>query len=144
MVRTTARAGDGAAVCELDSRDGAGVGRDPSRFPFDDGQICRLADELLHGAPIELSVGLGARPLNGGTLAAVEDAELDAGGVGGARHHAVERVDLAHQMAFAQAPDRRIARHFADRCEAMGDERRRGAAASGRGSRLRIPHARRR
>ena len=101
------------------------------------------ADERLHGAPIELSVGLGARPLDGGTLAAIEDAELNAGRVGGARHHAVERVDLAHQMALAQAADRRIAGHFADRRETVGDERGRGAAARrrGRGFASRMPAA---
>ena len=96
-------AGDDAAVGELDSRDGAAFGHDPGRFPFDHGQVRRFGDERLHGAPIELAVGLGARPLDGGTFAAVEHAELDAGRVGGAPHHAVERVDLAHQMALAQA-----------------------------------------
>ena len=39
----------------------------------------------------------------------------------------VERVDLAHEMALAEAADRRIAGHFADGGEAMGDERGRGA-----------------
>ena len=126
-------AGDRAAVRELDARYGAGVGCDPSRLPFDDGQVRGLGDQRLHGAPIELTVRLGARPLNGGALAAVEDAELNAGSIGGARHHAVERVDLAHQMALAQAADRRVAGHFADRREAVGDERGWRAAARRRG-----------
>ena len=137
-------AGDRAAVGELDARDGAGVGCDPSGFPFDDGQVRRLGDQRLHGAPIELSVGLGARPLDGGTLAAIEDAELNAGRIGGARHHAVERVDLAHQMALAQAADRRVAGHFADRRETMGDERGSRRRSAPPRSRLRIPHGRRR
>ena len=47
----------------------------------------------------------------------------------------VERVDLTHEMALAQASDRRIARHRADGREAMGDERDLGAhACGGRGS----------
>ena len=143
VVSTTARAGDRAAVSELDARDGAGVGRDPGGFAFDDGQVRRFADERLHGAPVELAVGLGARPLDGGALAAIEDAELDAGRVGGARHDPVQRVDLAHQMALAEAADRRIAGHLADRCEPMGDERGRGAAARrrGRGFAARMPAA---
>ena len=120
-------AGDHAPVGEVDSGDGAGSRGDPRRFAFDHGQVRRFGDESLHGAPVELAVGLGARALDGGALAAVEDAELNAGSVGGARHHAVERVDLAHQMALAQAPDRRIARHFADGRETVGDERGRGA-----------------
>ena len=45
---------------------------------------------------------------------------------------AIERVDLAHEVALADAADGRIAGHFADRGGAMGDERGRGAAARGR------------
>ena len=126
-------AGDRAAVSELDAGDGAGVGGDPSRLPFDDGQVRGFGDERLHGAPVELAVGLGARPLDGGAFAAIEDAKLNAGRIGGARHHAVQRVDLAHQMALAQTADRRIAGHFADCCETMGNERGRGATARRRG-----------
>ena len=59
--------------------------------------------------PIELAVGLRARALHRRALAPVQQAELDAGGVGGPAHDPVQRVDLAHQMAFAQAADRRIA-----------------------------------
>ena len=33
------------------------------------------------------------------------------------RHLAAERVDLAHQVAFADPADRRIARHLADMVE---------------------------
>ena len=126
-------AGDRAAVSELNSGDGAGVGRDPSRLSLDDGEVRRLGDQRLHGAPVELPVGLGARPLDGGSLAAVEDAELNAGRVGGARHHAIERVDLAHQMALAQAADCRVAGHLADRRETVRDQRGRRATARRRG-----------
>ena len=89
-------ASDRAAVRQLDPGDCAGCGRDPSRFPFDDGQVRSLGDEILHGAAIELPVGLSARSLDGGTLAAVEDAELDAGRIGRTRHYAVQRVDFPH------------------------------------------------
>src|SRR5262249_18747255 len=58
-----------------------------------------------------------------GPFAAIEHAELDAGKIGDLPHKAVERVDLTHKMAFAQASDRRIARHRADGREAMSDER---------------------
>ena len=133
VVRTIAAAGDRAAVSELDSRDGAGVGSDPGGFAFDDGQVRGLADERLHGAPIELSVGLGARALDGWAFAAIEDAELNARRIGGARHDAIERIDLAHQMALAQAADRRIAGHLADCRETVGDQRGSGAAARRRG-----------
>ena len=48
-------------------------------------------------------------------LAAVQDAELDARPVDRPAHDAVERIDLAHEMALAEPADRRIARHLADR-----------------------------
>ena len=73
---------------------------------------------------IELAVGLGARAAHRRPLAAVEHAELDAGAVDGAAHDAVERVDLAHQMALAEPADRRVARHLADRRALVGQQER--------------------
>ena len=46
------------------------------------------------------------------------------GSPGGAAHHPVQRVGLAHQMALAQAANRRVARHFADCGGPVGGERR--------------------
>jgi hypothetical protein len=43
--------------------------------------------------------------------AAVQQLELDAGRVNRPAHQAPERVDLANQMAFRRAADRRITRH---------------------------------
>ncbi len=87
-------------------------------------QVGRGADGGLHGGLVELAVGLGARALHGRALGAVEQAELDAGGVGHPAHQAVEGVDLAHQVALAEAADGRVARHLADGGEAVRDERR--------------------
>ena len=71
-------------------------------------------------------------PRTAGPLAPVEDAELDAGLVRDAAHQPVERIDLADEMALAEAADRRIAGHGADRGEAMRDQRRARAQARGR------------
>ena len=73
----------------------------------------------LHGVAVEFAVGLAAGAVDGGAFAAVEESELDSGLVGDATHEAVEGVDLAHQMAFAEAADGRIAGHFAERVEAV-------------------------
>ena len=94
------------------------------RLPLDDGEIRRLQQLRLHGAGVELAVGLGARPAHGRALATVEKAELDSGLIGDAAHHAVEGIDLAHQMALAEPADGRIAGHGADGRELMGDKRR--------------------
>ncbi len=103
---------------------------------FDDGKIGALGEQRLHRLAIELAVGLGARPAHGRALAAVQDAELDPGAVDDARHHAIERVDFAHQMPLGQAADRRVARHFADRLPAVRQQQRVGAQTRRRVGRL--------
>ena len=91
---------------------------------LDDLEVGGGADRRLHGLAVELAVGLGARALHGRALGAVEQAELDAGGVGDAAHEAVERIDLAHQVALAEPADGRVAGHLADGREGVRDERR--------------------
>jgi hypothetical protein len=88
-------------------------------------------DRRLHGPAVELAVGLGAGALHRGAFAAVQHPELDAGGVGDPSHEAVKGVDLAHQMALAEAADSRVAGHLADVGEAVGDEGRPGAEPRG-------------
>ena len=96
---------------------------------FDDFQVRGGADRCLHGLAIKLAIGLGAGALHRRAFAPVQHAELDAGEVGDLAHEAVEGVDLAHQVALAEAADGRIAGHFADRSEAVGDQRRARAHA---------------
>src|SRR5438046_561573 len=79
---------------------------------FDNLERVCFREELADGLAIELAVGLRARPAHRGALAAVEDAELDPRAIDRAAHDAVERIDLAHQMAFADSADRRVARHL--------------------------------
>ena len=119
----------------------------PSTQPFvdqqgrgrarDDGQIGLGCDRSLHGLPIELAVCLGAGTAHGRALGAVEQAELDAGLIGHPAHQPVQRIDLAHQMAFAKPADGRIAGHFADRVGAMGQQGGAGAQAGCSGRCLR-------
>ena len=144
MVRTTAPQPIERPSAELNSGDRARLGQEARRFAFDDGEIRSLGDQVLHRAPIELPVRLGAGALDSRTLAAVEDAKLDAGLVGGARHHAIQRVDLAHQMSLAKAADRRVARHFADRSRNDGSPARLRRLSAPRRSPLRTRHGRRR
>ena len=124
-----------AAIGQPDARD-ALLDDEIVHLGFDHGQIRGLADRLLHRRRIKLAVGLGARAAHRRSLAAIEHPELDAAGIGDAAHEAVERIDLAHQMALAEPADGRIARHRADGREAMGDQRRPRAHAGGRGRRL--------
>ena len=52
--------------------------------------------------------------MDGGALARVEQAALDARPVRRNAHLAAERVDLADKVALAGASDRRVARHHRD------------------------------
>src|SRR5262245_26152183 len=70
-------------------------------------------EQVLHRPAVELAVRLSAWPPNGWALAAIEDTELDPRQVGGPAHHAVERIDFAHEMALGQSPDRGVAGHLA-------------------------------
>ena len=92
-----------------------------------DSEIRLVREHVLHGAAVELAVGLGARPLHGRPLAAVENAELDAGAVDHPAHDAVEGIDLAHEMPLAEPADRRVARHLADGVGLVGDQQGAGA-----------------
>ena len=44
-------------------------------------------------------------------MAAIEQAELNPGRIGGAPHQAIKRIDLAHKVPLAQAANGRVARH---------------------------------
>ena len=62
--------------------------------------------------------------------------KLDAGVVGGQRHDAAERVNLAHQMAFPQPANRRIATHLPYGLDVVRQRQRPGAGSRRRQRRL--------
>ena len=101
-----------------------------------DGEIVLGSQRRLHRGAIELAVRLGARPAHRRALAAVEHPKLDAGGIRDPAHHAVQRIDLAHQMALADPADRGIAGHLADGLELVRQQQRARAKPRGRGRRL--------
>ena len=82
--------------------------------------------------PIEGAVGLRAGGANRGPLRGVQGAKLDAGLVRGDGHRAVQRIDFLDQVALADAADRRVAGHLAERLDAMGQQQ--GPAAQPRRS----------
>ena len=57
-------------------------------------------EHFAHFDAVELLVALGARTPDGGAARGVEQAELDADGVGDLAHDAAEGIDFAHQMAL--------------------------------------------
>ena len=83
----------------------------------DDGQVRIVPEFCLHVLAVKLAVGLGPRAPDGRTLGPVQHAELDAGAIGHAAHQAVEGIDFPDQVALAQAPESRVARHLAERLD---------------------------
>src|SRR6516165_11044392 len=78
---------------------------------FNRREIANVANRVLHGRRIQLAISLGARAAHCRSLAPVEHAKLDSGGIRHAAHQAVERVDLANEMTLAKSADRWIAGH---------------------------------
>jgi hypothetical protein len=122
-----------AAVGEAHARHGAISQDQIIHLAFDHGEVFGCADGPLHRGRIELPVGLGARSADRRALAPIEHAELNSALVRDATHQAIERVDLAHQMALAEPADRRVARHRPDGREPMRDQRSPRTHARGRG-----------
>ena len=122
-----------APVRESHRRDAALRENQVVRLALEHFEPLGFADRLLHRCGVKLAVSLGARPAHRRALAAVEHAELDPAVIGYAAHQAVERIDLAHQVAFAEPSDRGVARHRADGREPVGQERGAGAHARRRG-----------
>ena len=96
----------------------------------------RRCDRLLHRQTIKLSIGLGARPSDGRSFGPIENPELNSGRIRDSPHQPIERVDLPHQLALPEAPDRGIARHGPDGGMRLRDERR--SRAKPRRSRSRL------
>ena len=124
--------GELAAIHQAHAGDAAIGDNEVVGLGLDQGEVSLRGDLALHCLRIEFAVGLGAGPTHRRPLAAIEDPELDAAGIGHAAHQAVQGIDLAHQMALAEPADGRIAGHGADGRRAMGDKRGRRAHARGR------------
>ena len=83
--------------------------------PADQPLDVRLGVELSpHPPAVDRLVRLGARRPHRGAAAAVQQLELNARRVDRPSHQSAERVDLADEMSFRRATDRRIARHVRD------------------------------
>src|SRR5205085_8627266 len=91
------------AAGHLDAADAVAANANLCRLAFDNRQVLGATQAAAHLGAVEVAVGLGARRLHCRPAAAVEQAELDAGGVDDFAHDAAERVHFAHQVAFGDA-----------------------------------------
>lgn len=77
----------------------------------DHGEVGGVSEDVRHPGGVGEHIGLSAAGLDSGTLAGIEAPELDPGGVGSEGHLAAKSVDLADDLAFADAADSGVARH---------------------------------
>ena len=71
-------------------------------------QIRLVFDNIADRTAVQRAVGLGTGGTHGRTFTAVKRTELNTGFVGSARHGTAEGINFFHQMAFADAANRRI------------------------------------
>ena len=115
--------GELAAVTQPNAGDAAVRNHQIVRLAFDNAEIGGLHDRGLHRRRIKFAIGLGARPANGGTLAAVQHPKLDPASVGDPAHQTVQGIHFADQMALAETANGGIAGHGANGRETVGDQR---------------------
>ena len=110
-------------------------GGHPARHPVavQDQVVHRLLEEVepglalqrpAHVHPVALAIDLGAGGAHGGPLAGIQGPELDAAVVGSLAHQPAQGVDLAHQVALADAADGRVAAHRPQGVDAVGEQQR--------------------
>ena len=88
-------------------------------------------EHFAHLYAVELLVALGARAPDGGTARRIQQAKLDADGIGNLAHDAAECVDFAHKVPLGDAANGGIAAHLGNEVHVHGDER--GFQAHARG-----------
>ena len=71
--------------------------------------------------PILLLVALRARRPHGRSAAGIQKPKLNPDAIGHLAHHAAKRINFAHQVAFGDAADRRIAGHLRDQVNVHRD-----------------------
>jgi len=90
-------------------------------FRLLDAEVGLALENLAHADAVHFLIALRARRPDGGAAAGIEQAELDADGVGDFAHDAAERVDFADEMALGDAADSGVAGHLRDEVEVHGD-----------------------
>ena len=106
-------------------------------LPADDLHQLMRPKQRLHRAAITEAIGLDTRPPDSSTLARVEHAAMDRGGIGRSAHDAIERIDFANEMPLPQPANRWIAGHLTDAARVGRDQSHMRTTARSRRSSLR-------
>ena len=87
-----------------------------------DVEVGLILKHLAHLHAIELLVALGSGAPDGGAAGSIEEAKLDAYGVGDLTHDSAERVDLADEVPLGDAANGGVAGHLGDQVEVHGND----------------------
>jgi hypothetical protein len=121
-----------SGVTKLDAADNVSFDDQRLDFILDQNQPILIPERLLHRMGIEFAIGLRARAANGRPLRPIQHPELNARAIRDPTHESIKRIDLSDKVTFAKTPNRRIARHGANRREFLRDKRGRSAHTSSR------------
>ncbi len=88
-----------------------------------------MLDRMPYRLAIKHTVRLSPRRAHRRPLAGIEHPEMNSGSIGGPPHQSAQGIDLAHQMALADAADGRIAAHLAERVDTVREQQGAGASA---------------
>ena len=110
-----------------DTGDGVVFDKDLSRVALMEVEVQLIFDQPLHAELVGFLVALGAWGLNAGAFAGIQEAKLDAGGVGVPAHDTAEGVDLSHDMPFRQTTDGGVAGHLGNGVQILGEDGRAAA-----------------
>lgn len=119
------------AISQGDARDRFGADSKVESITLNNGKVDMIEEFGLHCLPIKLAIRLRPRTAHRRPFSPVEQTKLDTRRIGDPSHQPVERVNFPHEVALAEAADRGIAGHDADRVLPMGNESRFGAKSSG-------------
>ena len=91
---------------------------------------------MADGGFVQNPVGLGAGGAHRGSFGAVQNAKLNACCICGQGHDAAQRIDLFHQMPFADPADGRVATHLPQGLDVVAEQQ--GAATHARAGQRRF------
>ena len=95
------------------------------------GEIGLVLQPRANRVLVQQAVGLGASRADSRSFRGIEHTELDPSFIGGDRHGSAQGVDFLDHVPLADAADGGVTRHLAERFDAVRQEKRLAASASG-------------
>jgi hypothetical protein len=105
-------ASQASAIGKLDAMNFALFNDQRGDFRLLDGEVGFGFEDLLHPNAVLFFIALGAGRPDRRSAAGIQEAELNADGVGDFAHDSAKRIDLTNQVTLGDTPDGGIAGHL--------------------------------